>query len=101
MRRVRPHTPAEWARLLSQLARTLEGRAKEFAPLETLDTGKPLSFARGELTGCVRYLDYYAGAADKIEGSSIPTPPPPAEQTRTLLTEAHALNVQRHQPHNQ
>ncbi|HLR93880.1 MAG TPA: aldehyde dehydrogenase family protein [Jiangellaceae bacterium] len=71
----RQMTPAERARLLSQTARMLESRIDEFARLETLDTGKPLSFARGEIDGCVRYFDYYAGAADKIEGQTIPLGP--------------------------
>jgi len=65
-------TPAARARLLSRLARSLEQREEEFARLETLDTGKPLSFARDEIAGCVRYLDYYAGTADKIHGETIP-----------------------------
>lgn len=68
-------SPARRSTLLTQLARKLESRAEEFAYLETRDTGKPLSFARGEITGCVRYLDYYAGAADKIHGHTLPLGP--------------------------
>ena len=68
-------TPQERGRLLYRLARELEARVDEFAELETLDTGKPLSQARGEISGCVGYLDYYAGAADKIHGETIPLGP--------------------------
>ena len=68
-------TPQERGRLLYRVARELEARIDEFAELETLDTGKPLSHARGEISGCVGYLDYYAGAADKIHGETIPLGP--------------------------
>ena len=68
-RRVKPE---ERGRLLYRVARELEARINEFAELETLDTGKPLAHAHGEISGCVRYLDYYAGAADKIHGETIP-----------------------------
>jgi aldehyde dehydrogenase (NAD+) len=68
-------TPPERGRLLYRVARELEARTEEFAELETLDTGKPLAHARGEISGCVGYLDYYAGMADKIHGETIPLGP--------------------------
>ena len=68
-------TPVERGRLLYGVARELEARVDEFAELETLDTGKPLGHARGEISGCVAYLDYYAGAADKIHGETVPLGP--------------------------
>ena len=64
--------PEDRAQLLYQLARALEARIDEFAELETLDTGKPIQHARSEVSGCVRYFDYYAGVADKIHGETIP-----------------------------
>ena len=67
--------PPDRGRLLYGLARALETRIDEFAELETLDTGKPLGHARGEISGCVAYLDYYAGAADKIHGETVPLGP--------------------------
>jgi len=67
--------PPERAGRIRAVARALAGRAEEFARLETLDTGKPLSLARSEVDGTVRYLDYYAGLADKIHGESIPLGP--------------------------
>ncbi|MEJ2864296.1 aldehyde dehydrogenase family protein [Actinomycetospora flava] len=74
-RRTRRTTPAERARMLRALAASLDADREEFARLETLDTGKPLSLARGEIAGCVGYLDYYAGAADKLHGETIPLGP--------------------------
>jgi aldehyde dehydrogenase (NAD+) len=67
--------PEDRGRLLYGVARALEARLEEFVRLETLDTGKPLGHARGEVTGCVRYFDYYAGVADKIHGETIPLGP--------------------------
>ena len=67
--------PEERGRLLYRVARSLEERIDEFAELETLDTGKPLSHAKGEVAGCVRYFEYYAGLADKIHGETIPLGP--------------------------
>jgi len=68
-------TPEDRARFLYQVARSLESRLEEFARLETLDTGKPLQHSRNEIRNCVRYFDYYAGAADKIHGETIPLGP--------------------------
>ncbi|CAA9213000.1 MAG: Aldehyde dehydrogenase [uncultured Actinomycetospora sp.] len=74
-RRTRSTTPAERGRLLRSLAAALRADLEGFARLETLDTGKPLSLARSEIAGCVAYLDYYAGAADKLHGETIPLGP--------------------------
>ncbi|PVY96008.1 aldehyde dehydrogenase family protein [Actinomycetospora cinnamomea] len=74
-RRVRRTTPAERGRLLRALAARLDGAREELARLETSDTGKPLSLARSEIAGCVAYLDYFAGAADKLHGETIPIGP--------------------------
>lgn len=68
-------TPPERARMLYGVARELERRSEEFARLETLDTGKPLQHARAEMQSCAAYFDYYAGAADKIHGDTIPQGP--------------------------
>ncbi|ASR35825.1 aldehyde dehydrogenase [Prauserella marina] len=70
--KTRQTAPVERGRLLRALARALDEASGEFALLETLDTGKPLSLARSEIAGCVGYLDYYAGAADKMHGETIP-----------------------------
>lgn len=71
----RPATPAERGKALRALGAGLDAAREEFALLETLDTGKPLSLARAEIAGCVAYLDYYAGAADKLQGETIPIGP--------------------------
>jgi aldehyde dehydrogenase (NAD+) len=72
---LRAAASVERGRRLRALAGALDAAGDELARLETLDTGKPLSLARGEVAGCVAYLDYYAGAADKLHGETIPIGP--------------------------
>ena len=68
-------TPAARGRLLLRLAQAIEARKDELAQLETLDVGKPLKESRGDVEGVVSTLIYNAGAADKMEGSTIPLGP--------------------------
>jgi aldehyde dehydrogenase (NAD+)/betaine-aldehyde dehydrogenase len=67
--------PSARAEALLAVSRALLEHADELARLECLDTGKPLSQARGDAAAAARYFTYYAGAADKIEGSQIPLGP--------------------------
>jgi len=60
-------------RLLYRLADEIERQADDLAALETLDNGKPISESRrGDLPLVIDCLRYYAGFADKIQGSTIP-----------------------------
>ncbi|GLZ50728.1 aldehyde dehydrogenase family protein [Actinomycetospora sp. NBRC 106378] len=74
-RAMRDTPPLERGRALRRLAAEVDAAAEELAHLESLDTGKPLSLARGEVAGCVGYLDYYAGAATSLQGDTIPLGP--------------------------
>lgn len=66
-------TPSERGRLLWRLADLLEQHQEEFAILETLDNGKPLSVARvADLPLAIDMFRYMAGWATKIEGNTIP-----------------------------
>ncbi|MFI5393972.1 MAG: aldehyde dehydrogenase family protein [Candidatus Binatia bacterium] len=66
-------TPSERGRALWKLADLIEARTEEFAQLETLDNGKPLSVARvADIPLVVDHLRYYAGWATKVEGETIP-----------------------------
>jgi aldehyde dehydrogenase (NAD+) len=67
--------PKRRGELLYALSAALEGAAEEFAELETRNTGKPLQRSRREVASTVRYFRYYAGAADKIHGETIPLGP--------------------------
>lgn len=64
--------PAARGKLISALARAIEQHRDEIAELETIDTGKPLQQSLGDMAGSVATLDYNAGAADKLQGDSIP-----------------------------
>src|SRR5271156_3634425 len=59
---------AERGRLLFKLADLTEQHAEELAALESLNSGKTINDARGDLQGVLNTLRYYAGWADKIEG---------------------------------
>ena len=66
-------TPSERGRAIWKLADLIEARTEEFAQLETLDNGKPLSVARAaDVPLVVDHLRYYAGWATKVEGETIP-----------------------------
>ena len=67
--------PANRAAALQRLADAVEEEHERLARLESLDTGKPLSQANADVEAAVRYFRYYAGAADKIHGTSIPLGP--------------------------
>ncbi len=68
-------TPAERGRLLLKLADAITAAKDEIALMETLDVGKPLKESRGDVDGVVSTLIYNAGAADKMEGTTIPLGP--------------------------
>jgi aldehyde dehydrogenase (NAD+) len=40
--------------------------------MEATDVGKPLTQARADVTALARYCEFYAGAADKVMGQTIP-----------------------------
>jgi aldehyde dehydrogenase (NAD+) len=63
---------ADRGRLLYRLADLFEKDAEELAALESLNGGKTIRDARGDLQGVVNTLRYYAGWADKIEGRTVP-----------------------------
>ena len=66
-------TPSERGRLIWKLADLVEKHLEEFAELETLDNGKPLTIARAaDVPLAVDLFRYMAGWATKIEGHTIP-----------------------------
>src|SRR5260221_5397128 len=69
----RKMTPSERGRLISKLADLLEQHREEFAQLESLDNGKPLTIARvADIPLSVDMFRYMSGWATKIEGNTIP-----------------------------
>jgi phenylacetaldehyde dehydrogenase len=66
-------TPSARGQIIWRLADLLEKHADEFAELEALDNGKPLSVARtADVPLAVDHFRYMAGWATKIEGNTIP-----------------------------
>lgn len=63
---------AERGRLLQRLARELSDHHEELAQIEARDCGKPLKQARADASAVARYFEFYAGAADKLHGQTIP-----------------------------
>jgi betaine-aldehyde dehydrogenase len=76
-----PRGWSSWAagkrgRTLSKLAALVKEHSEELAQLESRNTGKPITSARGEVIGASLVFDYYAGAANKIFGQTIPVSKP-------------------------
>ncbi|MGA8011746.1 MAG: aldehyde dehydrogenase family protein [Candidatus Acidiferrales bacterium] len=66
-------TPSERGKLIWKLADLIENHAEEFAQLESLDNGKPVTIARiADIPGTIDMFRYMAGWATKIEGNTIP-----------------------------
>ncbi|MFF1732177.1 aldehyde dehydrogenase [Streptomyces sp. NPDC058247] len=62
--------------LLWRFAEILADEAAALADLEVRDGGKLLREMAGQMAGLPAYYRYYAGLADKLEGSVIPTDKP-------------------------
>ncbi len=63
-------------RTLAKFAALVKQHSEELATLESRNVGKPISGARGEVVGASLVFDYYAGAANKIFGETIPVSKP-------------------------
>jgi len=68
-------SPMERGALMFKLADLIAANRDELAKLETLDVGKPLKDSLGDIDGVVTTLRYNAGAADKVQGETIPLGP--------------------------
>jgi aldehyde dehydrogenase (NAD+) len=69
---LRKTNPAKRAGLMYSLAELIKANGDELAELESLDNGKPLAAAKGDVAASVNHLRYYAGWPTKIEGETIP-----------------------------
>jgi len=66
-------TPSERGRMIWKLGDLIEKHLEEFAQLESLDNGKPVTIARvADVPLTVDMFRYMAGWATKIEGNTIP-----------------------------
>ena len=62
----------ERGRILARLSALVLEHADDLALMEARDVGKPLQQAKGDVTALARYCEFYAGAADKLTGDTIP-----------------------------
>lgn len=67
--------PATRCQVLNRMARLIRERRDYLAVLETIDSGKTLAEAQGDVDASARLFEYYGGMADKLEGRSIPLGP--------------------------
>ena len=69
-------TATQRGKLLYKLADLVEQAAPRLAALETTDTGKIIRETSSQIAYVAEYYRYYAGLADKLEGSLIPVDKP-------------------------
>jgi acyl-CoA reductase-like NAD-dependent aldehyde dehydrogenase len=63
---------AKRSAMIYKLSELLLANRDELAELESLDNGKPLGYAKGDVASAANHLAYYAGWPTKIEGETIP-----------------------------
>lgn len=66
--------PSKRGRILYKVSQSLREKLADFARLETMNNGKPLGQAKGDIAMAARHFEYFAGLADKIQGNTIPVP---------------------------
>jgi betaine-aldehyde dehydrogenase len=74
--------------VLKRLGDLIRRDLERLARLESANTGKPISAARGEIGAVATTFDFYAGATDKFGGETIP-----GNARGTLLTWRHPIGV--------
>jgi aldehyde dehydrogenase (NAD+) len=65
-------TAAERGRMMGAIGRKVLDNVEMLAHLEALDVGKPLAQGRSDAIALARYLEFYGGAADKVNGQTLP-----------------------------
>ncbi|MCF1463641.1 aldehyde dehydrogenase [Agrobacterium vitis] len=69
-------TATQRGKLIYRLADLMAANAQRLAELETRDTGKIIRETSSQIAYVADYYRYYAGLADKIEGSTLPIDKP-------------------------
>jgi acyl-CoA reductase-like NAD-dependent aldehyde dehydrogenase len=78
----RRRTGAARAKLLMKLAKLVESHGPKLAELESINAGKPIRDSRAiDAITAIDALEYFAGMATKIEGTTIPVPGPYVNMT--------------------
>ena len=63
---------AKRSALMNTLAELIKANGEQLAQIESLDNGKPVAAAGGDVAAAINHLRYYAGWPTKIEGETLP-----------------------------
>lgn len=65
--------PCDRGRVMMEVARLIRRDSERLIQLECCNVGTPLKVARFMVETCARYFEYFAGSADKMLGTVVPT----------------------------
>ncbi len=68
-------SPIERGRILRRLSDRIAEEHDTLTDLEARDVGKPRRQAHADISALARYCEFYAGAADKLHGETLPYEP--------------------------
>ena len=77
--------PKERAKFLRNIGNQLRENAEHLGRIETVDTGKLFKEIKSQATYIAEYYDYYAGLADKVEGTVVPIDKPDMQVITTRM----------------
>ena len=77
--------PRDRAKFLRAIADQLRKNAEMLGEIETIDTGKLFRETKQQATYIAEYYDYYAGLADKVEGTVLPIDKPNVQAITTRI----------------
>jgi len=77
--------PRDRAKYLRSLANQLRDNAEHLGTIETKDTGKIFRETKTQANYIAEYYDYFAGLADKVEGTVVPIDKPDMQVTTTRI----------------
>jgi aldehyde dehydrogenase (NAD+) len=84
-------SPEKRGRIVHRIGRQIRDSTDKLAAIECKDQGKPISQARSDMRGAWRYFEYYSGAAEKLEGQSVPVG---SDQVDFTLREPYGVSAQ-------
>ncbi len=77
--------PGERAKYLRLIGEQLRANAEHLGKIETIDTGKLYRETKTQANYIAEYYDYFAGLADKVEGTVVPIDKPDMQVTTTRI----------------
>ena len=77
--------PRERAKYLRLIGEQLRANAEQLGKIETIDTGKLYKETKTQANYIAEYYYYFAGLADKVEGTVVPIDKPDMQVTTTRI----------------